>query len=104
MRVYVFITFLHGYTNNQASTQKGFDQIFIYKRPFKMYDRKLLEGLITEELTRSEVSSMIASKIDTKIGSSEFKRKVKELAAEVVSNLFKTLWQRDSIWKSGSLS
>ena len=78
--------------------------VFIYKRHFEMYDRKLLEGLITEELTRSEVSSMIASKIDTTVGSTDFKRKVKELAAEVVSNLFKTLWQRDSVWKGPSVS
>jgi len=61
-----------------------------------------LREIITEELTKSEISSMIASKIGDNMNSREFKKKVKELAADVVNEIFKILWQRNSFWKSAS--
>lgn len=64
----------------------------------------ILRDCICEELTKGEVSSLISSKIDAAIGSREFKKKVKELAAEVVNEIFKILWQRNSFWKSASIS
>lgn len=61
-----------------------------------------LREIITEEMTKSEISSMIASKIGDNMNSREFKKKVKELAADVVNEIFKILWQRNSFWKSAS--
>lgn len=58
--------------------------------------------LLYEELTKSEVSSIISSKIGDAYNSREFKKKVKELAADVVSEIFKILWQRNSFWKSSA--
>jgi hypothetical protein len=55
-----------------------------------------------ETLTKSEVSSMIAAKLGDNMNSREFKKKVKELAADVVNEIFKILWQRNSFWKSAS--
>lgn len=58
-----------------------------------------LKDIIAEELKKSEVSAMINDRIDSNLDSREFKKKVKEISAEVVSNLFKTLWQQNNMWK-----
>lgn len=59
-----------------------------------------LQQIISEELTKSEVNSMISSKLNSTLSSREFKQKIKELSADVVNELFKLLWQRNNIWKS----
>lgn len=61
-----------------------------------------IKELVYEELSKSDVNSMIASKIDSKLSSQEFKKIVKTLAADVVNELFKILWQRNSFWKSSA--
>ena len=63
-------------------------------------NEKKLQQIISEELTKSEVNSMISSKLNSTLSSREFKQKVKELSADVVNELFKLLWQRNNIWKS----
>ena len=63
-------------------------------------NEQILRGIIEEELSKAEVSSLIATKIDDKLSSTAFKKKVKELASDVVSEVFKILWQRNSFWKS----
>ena len=63
-----------------------------------------LREIITEEMTKGEISSLIASKLGDNLNSRDFKRKVKEIAADVVSEIFKILWQRNSFWKSASIS
>lgn len=64
-------------------------------------NRDNLCRIITEELSKSEVSSMISSKLSSSYNSREFKSAVKELSADVVNELFKLLWQRNNFWKSG---
>lgn len=56
----------------------------------------IVRGIIEEELTKSDVNSMISDKMS----SQEFKRKVKAITADVVNELFKILWQRNTLWKS----
>ena len=63
-------------------------------------NEKTLQRIISEELSKSEVNSMISSKINSTLSSREFKQKVKELSSDVVNELFKLLWQRNNIWKS----
>ena len=63
-----------------------------------------IKELVYEELSKSDVNSMIALKIDNKLSSQEFKKIVKSSAADVVSELFKILWQRNSFWKSSAAS
>jgi len=67
-----------------------------------LINENTLYNIINEELTKSEVSSMIANKLDANMSSPAFKKKVKELAADVVSEIYKILWQRNSFWKSAS--
>ncbi len=64
-------------------------------------NEKKLQRIIREELSKSDVNSMINSKLDSAFTSREFKQKVKELSSDVVSELFKILWQRNNFWKSG---
>jgi hypothetical protein len=63
-------------------------------------NEKTLQRIIKEELTKSDVNSMISSKINSTLSSREFKQKVKELSSDVINELFKLLWQRNNIWKS----
>ena len=65
-------------------------------------NEEMLFGLVCEELTKGDVSSLISSKIADNMDSREFRKKVKELAAEVVNEIFRILWQRNSFWKSAS--
>ena len=61
-----------------------------------LINEDILKTIIEEELSKSDVSSII----NDKINSVEFKKKIKQISADVVSELFKILWQRNSIWKS----
>ena len=63
-------------------------------------NEQILRGIIEEELSKAEVSSLIATKIEDKLSSMAFKKKVKEIASDVVSEVFKILWQRNNFWKS----
>ena len=59
-----------------------------------------LYSIINEELSKADVSSLINQKISSELSSSDFKRKIREISADVVSELFKILWQRNNTWKS----
>ena len=52
---------------------------------------------INEELTKGDVKSMMSSEYK----SADFKKAVKEISAEVIEDLFRTLWNRSSMWKGG---
>lgn len=59
-----------------------------------------LRQIIEEELSKSEVNSMIDSKLSSKLSSSDFKKIVKKLTAEVLKNWTRILWQRQSFWSN----
>lgn len=61
-------------------------------------NNKRLHRIIKEELTNSQVESMINSKISSALKSTDFKKAVKELSADVVNEVFKVLWQRNNVW------
>ena len=62
-----------------------------------MKSNKNIYRIINEEMTKSEITSLINSKIDSNMSSKDFEKKVKEITS--ISELFKILWQRDSFWK-----
>ena len=68
-----------------------------------MVSDKRLTEIINEELSKSDVNSMIDRKIDSSISSRDFQAAVKKITVDVISELFKTLWQRNSSWM-GSIS
>lgn len=63
-----------------------------------MISNKRLHRIIQEELSKTEVNSMIDRKLDNSLDSRDFKDAVKKISASVISELFKTLWQRNSTW------
>lgn len=54
-----------------------------------------------EDVSKSEIENIVSNKISSSYDSREFKRVVKELTAEVIEDLFRTLWNRSSTWKGG---
>lgn len=63
-------------------------------------DSNMLMQLVTEELTRSDVDSAISRKLSSSYDSSDFKSAVRKVAADVIEDLYKTLWNRSSTWKT----
>lgn len=63
-------------------------------------NKNKLYQIINEEMSKSEISSLISSKIDSNLSSKDFEKRVKEITASVMSELFKLLWQRESFWKN----
>lgn len=76
-----------------------FKSIYIIKYCV-MKSNKDIYRLINEELSKSEVVSLIQNKIDSNMSSKDFEKKVKEISASVLDELFKILWQRNSFWKN----
>lgn len=64
-----------------------------------MVNEEKIIKIINEEMSKSEITSLIQSKIDSNISSRDFEKKVKEITSSVINELFKTLWQRNSFWK-----
>lgn len=80
-------------------------QIFIVIIKKKMkFSADNLKIMIAEELTKPEINSLIKSKIDDNMNSQDFKRKVKVIVSDVINELFKILWQRNTMWKSSVAS
>ena len=64
-----------------------------------MTDERIRQ-IIKEELSKADVNSMISSRISSSMDSADFKKAVKKLAAEVLKNWTRILWQRQSFWSS----
>lgn len=73
--------------------------IFIEKE-IKMIDEEKIRILVKEELTKTEVNSLINNKVDSILQSNEFKRKVKAITADVLEDLYRTMYQKKSFWQS----
>jgi dephospho-CoA kinase len=64
----------------------------------RLTEEKLIQ-IINEEMSKSEITSLIASKLDANLSSKDFEKKVKEITSSVIGELFKILWQRNTFWK-----
>lgn len=58
-----------------------------------------LVKLINEELSKTEIATLINKKFDEKLSSKELEKKIKALSASVLEEFFKILWQRKSFWQ-----
>ena len=65
-----------------------------------MDNNEKIYRILQEELSKSDVTSMINSKLSSSLNSKDFEKKVKEISSEVINNLFKILWQRNTFWKN----
>ena len=57
--------------------------------------------VIKEELNMNDVESIVSRKLSSSYDSRDFKKAVKEITAEVIEDLYRTLWNRSSSWKGG---
>lgn len=55
---------------------------------------------INEDITKTDVNSLIQSKINDFVKSKDLEKRVRELTSDVISEFLKALWQRDNMWKS----
>lgn len=55
---------------------------------------------INEDITKTDVNSIIQSKINDFVKSKDLEKRVRELTSDIISEFLKALWQRDNMWKS----
>ena len=60
-----------------------------------------IREIINEEISKTEVESIVSNRISSAYNSRDFKKAVKDITAEVIEDLFRTLWNRSSTWKGG---
>jgi hypothetical protein len=58
-----------------------------------------IRQILREELNKSDVNSIVSNKINSMYSSRDFKKNVKEIVADAISELYKVLWQKNGIWK-----
>ena len=66
-----------------------------------MISDKRISQIINEEISKTEVESIVSNRISSAYDSRDFKKAVKEISAEVIEDLFKTLLNRSNSWKGG---
>jgi hypothetical protein len=66
-----------------------------------MISENRIREIINEEISKTEVESIVSNRLSSAYNSRDFKRAVKEVTAEVIEDLFRTLWNRSSAWKGG---
>ena len=60
-----------------------------------------IKEIINEELSKTEVESIVSNRLSSAYNSRDFKKAEKEITAEVIEDLYRTLWNRSSTWKGG---
>jgi hypothetical protein len=66
-----------------------------------MISENRIREIINEEISNTEVESIVSNRLSSAYNSRDFKKAVKEVTAEVIEDLFRTLWNRSSAWKGG---
>ena len=64
-------------------------------------EERYVRNLIREELSKSEVRSMITTALDNFLKERELRKRIRELSAEILEDFFRQMWQRKSFWQSG---
>jgi hypothetical protein len=66
-----------------------------------MISEKRLSQIITEEINKTDVENIVSRKINSTLDSRDFKKSVKDIVADVLEELYRTLWNRSSMWRGG---
>ena len=66
-----------------------------------MISEKRLNQIITEEINKTDVENIVSRKINSTLDSRDFKKAVKDIVADVLEELYRTLWNRSSMWRGG---
>jgi hypothetical protein len=67
----------------------------------KIISENRIDQIISEEISKADVNNAIASKLASSYDSKEFKRAVKEVVADAIEDLYRTLFNRSSSWRGG---
>lgn len=60
-----------------------------------------LKKLVNEDLTKNDVKSVVKGEISDYVGKNRaFEKRVKEITADVIKELFKTLWQKNNLYSA----
>ena len=65
-----------------------------------IYNNKIHQ-ILREEISKLDVENVVSNKLSSAYNSREFKKAVKEITAEVIEDLYRTLWNRSSTWRGG---
>lgn len=66
-----------------------------------MISQERINQIISEEINKNDVESIVSRRLSSSYESREFKKAVKEITADVIEDLFRTLWNRSSTWRGG---
>ena len=64
-------------------------------------EERYVRNLIREELSKSEVRSMITTALDNFLKERELRKRIRELSAEILEDFFRQMWLRKGFWQSG---
>ena len=60
-----------------------------------------INQILREEISKLDVENTVSSKLSSSYNSREFKKAVKDVVADAIEDLYRTLWNRSSTWKGG---
>jgi hypothetical protein len=66
-----------------------------------MISENRIKEIINEEISKTEVESIVSNRLSSVYNSRDFKKAVKDITADVIEDLFRTLWNRSSTWRGG---
>jgi len=66
-----------------------------------MISNNRIDQIITEEINKTDVESIVSRRLSSSYDSKDFQKAVKDVVADVIEELFRTLWNRSSMWKGG---
>ena len=67
----------------------------------KMINENKIDQIISEEISKTDVERTVANKLASSYDSREFKRAVREVVADALEDLYRTLYNRSSSWRGG---
>ena len=59
-----------------------------------------LRKIIKEELTKSDVSSMISDRLNSYLRKSELEKDVKKIVADVMEKFYRLMYNKRGFWKN----
>ena len=66
-----------------------------------MISDKRIKEIIKEEINKSDVEAIVSRKISSSYESREFQKVIRNIIADTMEDLYRTLWNRSSSWKGG---
>ena len=62
-------------------------------------NKNYIKSIIKEELTKSQVNSMISDRISSYVRKSDLDKQIKEVVADVMSKFFRAMYNKKSMWQ-----